>query len=170
MSDLSPLSGVKRKSNFGAVRSVDDPARTSGVFNIRCSCQSNTLSRRFVDYLLCGVVNYDWRLEILKLGLASVGGLNSFLEFRAVSQLRCLDILPVVNCATAPGRFVEQECFADQVWVGCQVGTERRYFAIASSRLIPSGRRNNTISVIMSQPPCSEDATIPKESSTVKIV
>src|SRR6266403_5536375 len=25
MSDLSPLSGVKRKSNFGAVRSVDDP-------------------------------------------------------------------------------------------------------------------------------------------------
>src|SRR5882724_9791082 len=30
MSDLSPLSGVKRKSNFGTVRSVDDPERTSG--------------------------------------------------------------------------------------------------------------------------------------------
>jgi hypothetical protein len=27
MSDLSPLSGVKRKSNFGAVRSVDDLGR-----------------------------------------------------------------------------------------------------------------------------------------------
>jgi hypothetical protein len=25
MSDLSPLSGVKRKLDFGAVRSVDDP-------------------------------------------------------------------------------------------------------------------------------------------------
>ena len=31
MSDLSPLSGVKRKSNFGAVRSVDDPGRTSVI-------------------------------------------------------------------------------------------------------------------------------------------
>jgi hypothetical protein len=31
MSDLSPLSGVKRKSNFGAVRSVDDPKRTLGA-------------------------------------------------------------------------------------------------------------------------------------------
>jgi hypothetical protein len=28
MSDLSPLSGVKQKSNFGAVRSVEDPAWT----------------------------------------------------------------------------------------------------------------------------------------------
>src|SRR6266436_3760206 len=35
MSDLSPLSGEERKSNFGAVRSVDDPERTScprGIF------------------------------------------------------------------------------------------------------------------------------------------
>src|SRR5258705_13768278 len=29
MSDLSPLSGEERKSNFGAVRSVDDPQRSS---------------------------------------------------------------------------------------------------------------------------------------------
>ena len=28
MSDLSPLSGEERKSNFGAVRSVDDPNRS----------------------------------------------------------------------------------------------------------------------------------------------
>src|SRR5712671_5123610 len=28
MSDLSPLSGEERKSNFGAVRSVDDPSAT----------------------------------------------------------------------------------------------------------------------------------------------
>ena len=31
MSDLSPLSGVKRKSNFGAVRSVDDRKRSSAT-------------------------------------------------------------------------------------------------------------------------------------------
>jgi hypothetical protein len=31
MSDLSSLSGVKRKSNFGAVRSVDDPTETSSL-------------------------------------------------------------------------------------------------------------------------------------------
>ena len=31
MSDLSPLPGVERKSNFGAVRSVDDPEQTSEV-------------------------------------------------------------------------------------------------------------------------------------------
>ena len=29
MSDLSSLSGEERKSNFGAVRSVDDPDQTS---------------------------------------------------------------------------------------------------------------------------------------------
>ena len=29
MSDLSPLSGLKRKSHFGAVRSPFDPKRTS---------------------------------------------------------------------------------------------------------------------------------------------
>ena len=28
MSDLSPLSGVERKLDFGAVRSVEDPERT----------------------------------------------------------------------------------------------------------------------------------------------
>src|SRR5260221_6017947 len=31
MSDLSPLSGEERKSNFGAVKSVDDPTRTFGL-------------------------------------------------------------------------------------------------------------------------------------------
>jgi len=31
MSDLSPLSGEERKSNFGAVRSVDDPERSFGA-------------------------------------------------------------------------------------------------------------------------------------------
>jgi hypothetical protein len=30
MSDLSPLSGEQRKSNFGAARSVDDPYRKCG--------------------------------------------------------------------------------------------------------------------------------------------
>jgi len=31
MSDLSPLSGVKRKSNIGTVRSAFDPERTSAT-------------------------------------------------------------------------------------------------------------------------------------------
>jgi hypothetical protein len=31
ISDLSPLSVEERKSNFGAVRSVDDPTRTLAV-------------------------------------------------------------------------------------------------------------------------------------------
>jgi hypothetical protein len=35
MSDLSPLSGEERKSNFGAVRSVDDPKPTFGVLHFR---------------------------------------------------------------------------------------------------------------------------------------
>jgi hypothetical protein len=35
MSDLSPHSGVKRKSNFGAVRSVDDPKRKSHVLAMK---------------------------------------------------------------------------------------------------------------------------------------
>jgi len=30
MTDLSPLSGANRKSDFGADRSVDDPQRSSG--------------------------------------------------------------------------------------------------------------------------------------------
>src|SRR6266436_9800569 len=34
MSDLSPLSGVKRKLDFGAVRAAFDPERKSGSFNI----------------------------------------------------------------------------------------------------------------------------------------
>jgi hypothetical protein len=33
MSDLSPLSGVKRKSDFGAVRSAFDPSRTCAALN-----------------------------------------------------------------------------------------------------------------------------------------
>jgi hypothetical protein len=31
MADLSPLSGEERKSDFGAVRSVDDPEQTLGL-------------------------------------------------------------------------------------------------------------------------------------------
>ena len=33
MSDLSPLSGVKRKLDFGAVRAAFDPNQTSGALN-----------------------------------------------------------------------------------------------------------------------------------------
>jgi len=33
MSDLSPLSGVERKLDFGAVRSVDDPTETLAAPN-----------------------------------------------------------------------------------------------------------------------------------------
>src|SRR6266478_476973 len=34
MSDLSPLSGEERKSNFGAVRSVDDPIQTLDAWTL----------------------------------------------------------------------------------------------------------------------------------------
>ena len=34
MSDLSPLSGEERKSNFGAARSVNDPKRTLGLISV----------------------------------------------------------------------------------------------------------------------------------------
>ena len=101
--------------------SESDPVRTSGLFNVRCPCESKTQaftnSRRFVDYLLCGVVNYDWRLEILKLRLTSEGGLNSFLKFRSMPQLRSLHTFPIVDGAAPMRRFIEQECFTDQVWI-----------------------------------------------------
>jgi hypothetical protein len=49
MSDLSPLSGEERKSNFGAVRSVVDPERTSAgettaAFWNRVVCERRTVS------------------------------------------------------------------------------------------------------------------------------
>ena len=37
MSDLSPLLGEERKSNFGAVRSVDDPSETSAASHVTSS-------------------------------------------------------------------------------------------------------------------------------------
>src|ERR1700736_4352472 len=37
MSDLSPLSGVERKSDLGAVGSVDDPTRPSTILKIYCA-------------------------------------------------------------------------------------------------------------------------------------
>ena len=40
MSDLSPLSGVKRKSDFGAVRSAFDPRETSQVTSTDMPIQS----------------------------------------------------------------------------------------------------------------------------------
>ena len=44
MSDLNPLSGEERKSNFGAVRSVDDPFRKS--VSVRASACGNHHSLR----------------------------------------------------------------------------------------------------------------------------
>jgi hypothetical protein len=47
MSDLSPLSGEERKSNFGAVRSVDDPNRPLGYAR---SCDAaNTFRARAIS-------------------------------------------------------------------------------------------------------------------------
>src|SRR6516165_7731658 len=74
-------------------------------------------SSRFVDHLLSCVVNYDGRLEILKLRLASEGGLNSFLKFRSMPQLRSLDAFPIVDGTAPSRRFIKQECFADQVLI-----------------------------------------------------
>src|SRR5215472_11435945 len=74
-------------------------------------------SSRLVDHLVSCVVNYDGRLEILKLWLASKGGLDSFLKFRPMPQLRGLDAFPVVNPAAATRFFIKQECFTDQIWI-----------------------------------------------------
>jgi len=44
MSDLSPLSSAKRKSNFGAVKSAFDPERTLGVIMSRSTAALNALN------------------------------------------------------------------------------------------------------------------------------
>ena len=47
MSDLSLLSGVKRKSDFGAVRSVKDPKRKSRLqINSQCHGGHGALQER----------------------------------------------------------------------------------------------------------------------------
>jgi hypothetical protein len=74
-------------------------------------------SSRLVDHLVSCVVNYDGRLEILKLWLASKGGLDSFLKFRPMPQLRGLDAFSVVNRAAPTRFFIKQECFTDQIWI-----------------------------------------------------
>src|SRR5262249_39274499 len=68
--------------------------------------------------MLSCVVNYDGRLEILKLRLTSEGGLNSLLKFRSMPQLRSLDAFPIVDGTAPTRRFIKQESFADQVWIG----------------------------------------------------
>jgi hypothetical protein len=46
MSDLSPLSGEERKSNFGAVRSVDDPNATSSALSTALSQQPSLVGQK----------------------------------------------------------------------------------------------------------------------------
>ena len=67
-------------------------------------------SSRFVDHLLSCVVNYDGRLEILKFRLTAERGLNSFLKFRSMPQLRSLDAFPIVDGTAPTRRFIKQEC------------------------------------------------------------
>jgi hypothetical protein len=56
MSDLSPLSGEERKSNFGAVRSVEDPCQTSGVINVRGRRQPKPKRSHAASSITCFVV------------------------------------------------------------------------------------------------------------------
>src|SRR5262249_14728453 len=97
-------------------------------------------SSRLVDHLLSCVVNYDGRLEILKLRLTSEGGLNSLLKFRSMPQLRSLDAFPIVDGTARRDVSSNKKVLRIRSGLARQPGTERRYFAIASSRLIPSGR------------------------------
>jgi len=53
MADLSPLLGEERKSDFGAVRSVDDPLRMLNSLNVQtCISSVINLSVRYI----CGAV------------------------------------------------------------------------------------------------------------------
>ena len=70
MSAIDP----KRTSPSALHMSAFDPKRT----------YYRQASRRFVDDLLRRVVDYYGRLEILELGLAPEGGLDSFLKLRPV--------------------------------------------------------------------------------------
>jgi hypothetical protein len=72
---------------------------------------------RLVDHFVVCVVNYDGRLEILKLWLASKCSLDSFLKFRSMPQLRGLHAFPIVNSAAPTRRFIKQKCFTDQIWI-----------------------------------------------------
>ena len=72
--DQCPLSGVKQTSRGLVAMSAFDPKRT----------YYRKASRRFVDDLLRRVVDYYGCLEILELGLAPEGGLDSFLKLRPV--------------------------------------------------------------------------------------
>ncbi len=46
MSDLSPLLGEERKSNFGVVRSVDDPNATSSALSTALSQQPSLVGQK----------------------------------------------------------------------------------------------------------------------------
>jgi hypothetical protein len=95
-----------------------DPCQTSGVINVRGRRQPKPKRSHAASSITCFVV-LSITMGVSKYwnsGWLSVGGLDSFLKFRAVPQLRRLDILPVIDAA-APGRFIKQECLADQIWI-----------------------------------------------------
>src|SRR5215470_2418477 len=103
----------RRMSAFGTKR-TSRQAEPMSAFDPKADIVT---SSRLVDHLVSCVVNYDGRLEILKLWLASKGGLDSFLKFRPMPQLRGLDAFPVVNPAAPTRFFIKQECFTDQIWI-----------------------------------------------------
>src|SRR5215472_7860407 len=116
---------VDRDAVTGGVSTFALPGSDSNNFEVfwtACRTVSfdigvNAHSSRLVDHLVSRVIDYDGRLEILKLGLTSEGGLNSFLKFRSMRQLRSLDAFPIVDGTALTRRFIKQECFADQVWI-----------------------------------------------------
>ena len=82
MSDLSPLSGEERKSNFGAVRSVDDhPQRTSGLRS-----KGGWHSARVVPYLV--ITASEKGSDALRLFQMMLISLNTHLKVVFLSQAK----------------------------------------------------------------------------------
>src|SRR6476646_6160596 len=72
MSAIWSLTGGKRTSRRQPNSVAIDPERKSRVINVQGRSEPKPkrfmISRRFVDYLFRGVINYDRRFEILELG------------------------------------------------------------------------------------------------------
>jgi hypothetical protein len=81
MSDLSPLSGVERKLDFGAVRSVFDPQRTSGLRS-----KGGWHSARVVPYLV--ITASEKGSDALRLFQMMLISLNTHLKVVFLSQAK----------------------------------------------------------------------------------
>ena len=76
MSDLSSLSREERKSNFGAVRCVEDPHRTSTTkVGNRHTCGSPELWGYSGSYELSAIARFRFRLNAHMPSVVATGGI-----------------------------------------------------------------------------------------------